>query len=48
MEHVSLYLSKPNANFTLKYESVAVELLLGQSIEEVDPICQVLLRESGR
>ena len=31
---VSLYLSEPKADFTLKYESVAVKLSLDQSIDE--------------
>jgi hypothetical protein len=31
MEQVSLYLSEPKANFTLKYESVAMKLSLDQS-----------------
>jgi hypothetical protein len=34
---VSLYLSESKANFTLKYESVAVKLSLDQSIEEAKP-----------
>ena len=49
MEQVSLYLSEPKADFTLNYESVAVKLSLDQSIEEAhNPICLVLVRESGR
>jgi hypothetical protein len=37
MEQASLYLSKPEANFTLNYESVAVKLSLDQTIEEARP-----------
>ena len=49
MEQVSLYLSEPKATFTPNYESVAVKLSLDQSIEEPsNPLCQVLLSESGR
>ena len=48
MEQVSLYLSEPKADFTLKYESVAVKLSLDQSIEEVKPNLFVLVRENGR
>ena len=34
MEQVSLYLSEPTADFTLKYERVAVKLSLDHSIED--------------
>jgi hypothetical protein len=46
---VSLYLSEPKAAFALKYESVAVKLSLDQTIQTpTNPICQVLVSESGR
>jgi hypothetical protein len=48
MEQVSPYPSEPKADFTLKYESVAVKLSLDQSIEEVKPNLSVLVRENGR
>ncbi len=51
MEQVSLYLSEPKADFTLKYESVAVKLSLDQSIEEAhEPNLSSpsLVSESGR
>ena len=41
MEQILLYLREPKADLTPNYESVAVKLSLGRSVEEAtNPICQ--------